>query len=119
MKMTNHTAFIRRLAELTRADAVIWTAAAEAPEYTARVENYIARLSYPAGARTGAAAAALRFELMKRDEVVAEISSRRSQDFQTSDDSAYALKTLFEAVQRQQNSRETAAFEDFLSRAEA
>ena len=117
--MTTHTAFIRRLAELTRSDSVVWTPGAETPEYTARVENYTARLRYPPGARNGATAASLRFELVKRDEVVAEISARRSQDFQTSDDSAYALKTLFEAVQRQQNSRETAAFEDFLSRAEA
>lgn len=115
--MTNHTAFIRKLAELTRNETLLWALSPDQPEYTARVDTYNARLSFPTAVRGGAPA--LRFALYRRDEVMVEVSSRRSQDFQTSDDSAYALKNLFEAVQRQQASRETAAFEDFLNRVEA
>lgn len=116
--MTNHAAFIRRLADLTRNDTLVWDLSPETQEYSAKVDAYSARLGFMDGAKNGGAPV-LRFALYRRDELMAEVNSRRSQDFRTSDDSAYALKNLFEAVQRQQASRETAAFEEFLSRVEA
>ncbi len=114
----SHFAFLKRLTDLTRNQAVVWNHDQDEGAYLAHVDTYTARLAYPKGAKPGSALV-LRFSLYRRDEVAVEISSRNTLDFQSSNDAAYVLKTLFEAVQRQQASREVAAFEDFLTRAEA
>lgn len=116
--MSTHTPFIRRIVDLTRNGAVVWSQSAEAPEFVSRVDNYTARLAFAQAARPGVAPG-LRFSLYDRDDKVVEVGARSTADFQSSDDSAQSLRALHEAVQRQLSSRETAVFEDFLSRVEA
>lgn len=114
--MANHTAFIRRITDLTRNSAVIWSGT-DGPEYVAHVDSYTAHLvSVPVAGPRGDSG--LRFTLFNRKEKVLEIGARTA-DFHSSDDSGPALRALYEAVTRQQASRETAVFEDFLSRVEA
>ena len=115
--MTNHTPFLKRLTDLTRAGSIVWTHSPEASEYVAHVDNYTARLASSDDGRSSSPA--LRFALYSRNEKVVDIGARKSGSLQSSDDAGYTLKALFDAVERQQTSRETSAFEDFLSRAEA
>ncbi len=116
--MTNHAPFLKRLAELTRNGTVSWQQSPEGEEFTAQVDNYTARLSFAGAGGVRPTASALRFALYSRDEKMVEIGARRTNGA-APDESAYCLKTLYDAVERQQAGRETAAFEDFFSRAEA
>lgn len=113
--MANHTAFIRRITDLTRNGAVVWTQG-ETGEFVAHVDSYTAHIVSMQA--PGAPTPGLRFMLYNRKEKMVEIGARPT-DFRSSDDSAHSMRALYEAVTRQQATRETAVFEDFLSRVEA